>query len=158
MQRATCPRLSRVSSTLWSSALRGPGGNRSIMAPPNVATARRPYTGAPPASAKSLRRVELDVGGRGERHLLGLIPLRMADDEVAVGQERRLPVAPRRARAEQGVLDDVRAVGIVERWEPRDPRDPALAVGALEDDPDVVVAVGQERRLPVAPRRARAEQ
>src|SRR5882724_9990449 len=52
--------------------------------------------------------MELDVRGRGERHVLGRVPVRMTHVDEAVGEQRLLPVAARRAGTEQRVVDDVR--------------------------------------------------
>src|ERR1043166_4977882 len=90
-----------------------------------------------------------DVGRRFHRQLIRAVPVGVAQQDVSVADEGALPVAARRAGRQQALFHDVLAVPVDELTQSVDPRDPALALGALEDDRGVVLANGW--RLELAP-------
>src|SRR4051812_15481116 len=83
--------------------------------------------------------VHRHVGRDDIRHLARLGPVGMTERDVAVREQRVLPVAALRARAKELLLDDVLAVATHEFAQTGDARDAALALRALEDDRDVVL-------------------
>ena len=106
-------RSGRIASPLLNGTLdvkrRAPRGG----APPSSTSAEGPsaprlraaLTHSLTRSRASLR-VHLDARRRGEGHPVRLVPVGVAYEHVAVGEQRVLPVAARRARAEELLLDD----------------------------------------------------
>src|SRR5881628_1908453 len=76
----------------------------------------------------------------------------MAKDDVAVGDEGLLPVAPRRPDGKQVDRDDVLSEAMEEVREPLDALDPARALRALEDHDAVVAALDPLREAAVTDR------
>src|SRR5262245_14776426 len=93
-------------------------------------------------SARLLLRVHRDVRRGLHRELVRTIPVRVAEQEEAVGDQRVLPVPALGADGEQPLLDDVLAVAPRELLQTVDARDAALTLRALEDDRCVVLAHG----------------
>src|SRR5215831_357558 len=67
-----------------------------------------------------------DVGGGFHRELVRAVPVGMAEQDVAVADQRLLPVAALAARRQQALLDDVLAVAVEELVQAVDAGDPAV--------------------------------
>ena len=94
--------------------------------------------GGPAAHGRSAR-VEVQVGGEPLGHLDHPLQVVVPDDDQAVADHRRPPVAARRAHREQVDEHDVAAVRGQQRVEALDVGDPAVALGPLEDAAGVVL-------------------
>src|SRR5437899_2366732 len=97
----------------------------------------------------SVAGADLDRGRGVARHLEGHIVLRMADDDVAVGEEGLPPVAARCADGEEIDARDMSAVAGKKAVEPVVARDAALTLRAAEDDRSVVLLLGRREHAPL---------
>src|SRR5690348_2398357 len=83
----------------------------------------------------------------------------MAADQIAVAEERLLPIAPMGAGAQELVLDDPAIAHVQPVAQAFDAGDAALALGSLEYDSAIVLAGGRRfERLPARDPRPLAEQ